>query len=234
MNDSTAFNGAMNFYDKTMTTIDDVLRALIAALAQKSNDEQKKILDAFSKHLEAGHGLNAVALDRDRMNAFARYAKQHNLTYYSAKNRVTGAYSVIYKDHDEVKVQKVAEEMREDGIELFLNPQRSFSDFCRDHDADQIMYQRVKSLDDVLLAKQSLAAQDVEFSLAKNEDASCIVAFDRKDTEAIQKSGMVHEESSPAAFSGNTSLQDIRLIVREKRERENREKEKQNYQDRGR
>ena len=234
MNDSSAFSGAMSCYDKTMTTFDDVLRALIAALAQKSNDEQKKILEAFSKHLEAGHGLNAVALDRDRMNAFAAYAKQHDLTYYSVKDRVTGAYNVIYRDSEEVRIQTIAEEMQGDGIGLFRNPQKSFSDFCREHDADHIMYQRVKSLDDVLLAKQSLSAQGVEFALAKNEDASCIVVFDSDDTEAIRRSGMVSDASSPAAFSGNTTLQDVRLIVREKRERKNMEQEQQKYKAKGR
>ena len=42
MNDSSAFSGAMGFYDKTLSAADDVLRALIAALAAKSNEDQKK------------------------------------------------------------------------------------------------------------------------------------------------------------------------------------------------
>ncbi len=234
MNDSSAFNGAMNFYDKTLSAADDIIRALLAALSQKSNDQQKKILEDFAKHLSNGNGLRAVSLDRDRMNAFAAYAKQHNLTYYSAMDRVTGTYNVIYKDSDEVQVQTIAEEMRENGRELFKNPQRSFADVCHDHTADHIRYQRITSLDDVLLAKPVLAAENVEFALAKNEDASYIVVFDSNDTEAIQKSGMVNESSPAAAFNGHTSLQDIRLIVREKRDQYKKEQEKQKNQDRGR
>ena len=234
MNDSSTFNGAMGFYDKTLSAADDIIRALIAALARKSNDEQKKILEDFAKHLANGKGLRAIALDRDRMNAFAEYAKNHNLTYYSVRDRVTGTFNVIYKDSDEIRIQTIADEMRENGRELFKNPQKSFSEFIREHESDHIMYQRISSFDDILLAKQSLSAQGVDFALAKNEDASYIVVFDSEDTEAIQKSGMVNVSSPAAAFNGQTTVQEIRTIVREKREQERKTQEREMYKDRGR
>ena len=223
MNDSSAFSGAMGFYDKTLSAADDVLRALIAALAAKSNEDQKKILENFAKYIAQGKKLNAVVLDKDRMAAFAAYAKKHDLSYYSAADRVTGVFNVIYRDKDELQVQTIAEEMRESGKPLFRNPQRDFSDFCREH-AD-VQFQRIRSLDDVILAKQSLSAQGVDFALAKNADSSYIVVFDSKDAEAIQKSGMVREDSPAAAFNGHANIQNIRGIIEEKRRREEIEKE---------
>ena len=232
MNDSSAFSGAMGFYDKTLSAADDVLRALIAALAMKSNEDQKKILENFAKHIAQGKKLNAIVLDKDRMAAFAAYAKKHDLSYYSASDRVTGVFNVIYRDKDELQVQTIAEEMREDGKPLFRNPQRDFSDFCREH--DDLLYQKIRSLDDVILAKQSLSAQGVDFALAKNEDASYIVVFDSKDTEAIRRSGMVREESPAASFNGHANLQDIRRIIEEKRRREQIEKENRKQTERSR
>ena len=232
MNDSSAFSGAMGFYDKTLSAADDVLRALIAALAAKSNEDQKKILENFAKHIAQGKKLNAIVLDKDRMNAFAAYARKHDLSYYSAADRVTGVFNVIYRDKDELQVQTIAEEMREAGRPLFRNPQRDFADFCREH--DDVLYQRVRSLDDVILAKQSLSAQGIEFALAKNADASYIVVFDRKDEAAVQNSGMVREDSPAASFSGHVDLRDIRRIIEEKRRREQIEKENRKQMERSR
>ena len=98
------------------------------------------------------------------------------------------------------------------------------------------MYLYIDSYDRVEAAKGKAAELGAHFAVARKNDGHYMVISEASDMPKLAEAGVITLDRAPMIFGGQTDLQDVQRIVKERRDRMEQEKqrEREERKERGR
>lgn len=235
MTDSMGLNMASEMQSKALEVMSDVIQAFLAALSAKSTKEQQEVLRRFADYVKTGGMLTTTKCSQEAFEAFKEAAKEADLTYYAALDNTTGNVMIITKDKDVEKVMDISKQMAAENHPVFENPQLPVAEYTK-RLGDKIMYVNIDSYDRVEAAKGKAAELGAHFAVARKNDGSYMVIAEADDIPKLAEAGVITLDRAPMIFGGQTDLQDVQRIVKERRDRLEQEKqrEREERKERGR
>jgi len=219
MEDRDLARMGMGITTKSMEVMDDLIQALLAALANKSTSDQQEVLKQFAEYVKEKGTLLAMECEPGVFPAFQEAAEANDLTYYAVQNRDTGKVSIITRDLDHEKIKETLLEMAKQGKPMVKDPQIPLKDMLERYDSLGLVYTTIPDYSCVEAAKEAAAEANIEFSVAKRADNSYMVIYLLKDYKAVREAGLVPEGRHFQVLVSHMDLQDVREIVeREKNE----------------
>ncbi len=219
LDDRTLVDTGMAYSEKTMEAAEDLVQALLAALARKSTPEQKCVLEQFAEYEGRGGGLSAVRLGADCLEDFGRAAGEAGLAFYGVKDTRTSQVMVITRDCDTALLEKVAADLASQGKPLYPDPQVPVAGFLASHNGEDLVFDRVESLEQVEEARSRAVGKGITFAVGRQPGGSYIVISRRKDREVLAQMGLVDSTREPEKLFSVTGIREVRETVRKERKR---------------
>lgn len=227
MTDNTLLQSSVTLAEKTLDTVDDILKALIEALSAKSTKEQHTVLERFSAHIDSGGTLNAIQLDTTHLKNFDEAAKALDLDYYPITDNEKA--TILLMDKDVLSVNAIADELAKQGKPLYRNPQIPISDFMERHKNSEIVYVQVDNLSAIDAAKQRASEANLEFSVCRRADCGYIVVFDKQSQADLVAAGIIPDQKSAKALFSTITMSDAKSVVKKMKEAVNAQQLEKNF-----
>lgn len=227
MNDRTLVNTGMAYSEKTMETADEVIQALLAALSGKTSEEKNHVLESFARYAKVGGGLHVTQFGIDHLKDFEPAAKANGLTYYAVRDMKNDKVSVIIRDCDIQLLTQMTRQMAEKGSPLYKDPQLYVAEFLDKYKGRDIVFSRVESLEKIKEAKGDAADKGIEFAVGRQQDNSYIVMYLKENYKELVELGIADGARNPSALLGSINIQEVKQIVRQKRENQDVERGKE-------
>lgn len=218
MDDRTLVDTGMGYAQETMEVADDVVQALLAALAGRSTSDQAHVLRSFARHVEGGGRLYTIQLGQGHLEQFDGAARRIGMAYQAAVDQRTGEATIIVRDRDLPLLERVVVDLAEEGMPLYRDPQLDVSRFLAEHDGAEVMCCRSGSMEQVADGKMEAMGKGVEFAIGRQTDGGHIVLFLQKDHGILKDLGIVDAGSTPAPLFKVSDMEDVERVVREKKQ----------------
>lgn len=115
MDDRTLVDTGMGYAQETMEVADDVVQALLAALAGRSTPDQAHVLRSFARHVERGGRLYTIQSGQGHLEGFDGAARELGLAYQAAVDQRTGQATIIVRDQDLPLLEQVVKSLAAGG-----------------------------------------------------------------------------------------------------------------------
>lgn len=227
LDDRTLVDTGMAYSEKTMEVAENLVQALLAALDRKSTPEQKRVLEQFAEYEGRGGGLSAVRFDAGHLKDFARVAGEAGLVFYGVRDPCTSQVTVITRDRDIPLLEKVAADLASQGKPLYPDPQVPVAEFVASHGGEDLVFDRMKSLEQVGEGKFRAAEKGITFAVGRQPGGSYLVVSRGKDREILGKLGIVDSTWEPEKLFSVTGIREVRETVRQERERMEQERQRE-------
>lgn len=218
MDDRTLIDAGMGYAKGTMEVADDVVQALLAALAGRSAPDQAHVLRSFARHVEGGGCLYTIQAGQERLEGFDGVARELGLAYQAAVDQRTGLATIIVRDRDLPLLERAVRDLAAGGRPLYDDPQLDVSRFLAEHGEEGILYGRSGPMEQAGQAKMAALEKGVGYAVGRQQDGSHMVLFLPKDQEVLKELGIVDAESTPVPLFSVSDMRDVERVVREKRQ----------------
>lgn len=218
MDDRTLVDTGMGYAQETMEVADDVVQALLAALAGRSTPDQAHVLRSFARYVERGGHLCTIQFGQGHLEQFDGAARRIGMAYQAAVDQRTGEATIIVRDRDLPLLGQVVKELAAGGRPLYDDPQMDVSRFLAEHGEEGILSSRSGPMEQTGQAKMAVLEKGVEYAVGRRQDGSRMVLFLRKDQEILQELGIVDADKDPVPLSRVSDMREVERVVQENRQ----------------
>jgi hypothetical protein len=220
MDDDMVMNSSMGLASHSLQVVDDVLQALLAAVSGKDEKTQRHVLEQLRRYIRAGGNLQSIRVSLDRLPSFEPEAERMGLTYYAVRDDRVDEAVILIRDSDIRLLNRIAEQLEEQGTPLYENPQKNLSELLERYPDQKLLTVRIHSGKDLEEGKYQASLLGVSYAVMQGQDRALRLVFLEEEKEKMIQLKLIDPAAEPEPLLEHTDLKQVQQLVEERKKRE--------------